>query len=178
MATTFLSRAQTTTRIAALLFDTDQPRIAWGLLSEANQDVAMRRAQRAFDDCHWKGRVVEPDQQTSFPRLVDAVSDSCTTSYGYLDPDPNGDADAQVASLPLAVKDAYAIQCAHEALRARGLDVNSHVEDAARLGVISQSEGGQSLTLNATVATSPFARLCSDAQRLMDGYRVTATSME
>lgn len=176
MTTTYLSRAQTTARMAQRLPSTDQGRVAWGLLSEADQDVCMERAQAAIDDCKWKGRVVESDQETMWPRLHDAVSSPVNSIY--VDPDPAGDADAQVASIPRAVKDAFAVQCAYEAMRARGLDVNAHVEDAARMGVISQSEGGQAVTVNAAVATNPFARLCGDAQRRLAHLRVTTTSME
>lgn len=179
MTTTYLSVTQTTDRIAALMLSTDQRRVAWASLSDPDKAVVAAQAQRDIDACKFRGARVEPDQGREWPRFVRdhrsayQMSDTLTMTNSYLDPDPAGDGDAQVEGLPLAVKDAFAFQAAHRAAVALGLDATAHIEAAAARGVISQASGGVSETIDARRAASPWSRLCADAQRVLDGLRIS-----
>lgn len=178
MATTYLTRAQTTARIAQRLYATDQSLIAWNALSDADKDVAMDKAQSAVDAVRWRGRVVETDQETMWPRLdmvrtggtVNGV-DAVLVTNRYIDADTT-DADCNVAGIPRAVKDAFAIQCAHEALSAAGLNVNAHVRDAAHAGIASQATTGESLSLDLKRANAAVSGLCAEAARRVAHLRV------
>lgn len=177
MPTNYLSVEQTTARIATLMVSSDPRRLAWAALSDADRAVVATQAQRDIDACRYRGARVEPDQGREWPRFVRSspsayqLSDTLNMTNAYLEPDTAGDGDAQVEGLPLAVKDAFAFQAAHRAAVSLGLDTAAHVEAAAARGVTSQSAGGVSETIDIRRATSPWSRLCADAQRVLDGLR-------
>ena len=177
MTTTYLSLAQTTARMAQRLFASDQSLVAFNALGESDQLICLDRAQAKIDAVRWTGAVVEPDQGTAWPRIRHAVSETATQSASFVEPDPGGDGDCQVADIPRAIKDCFAIQAAHEALAASGLDTNSHVEAAARRGVTSMSAGGQSESVDIGVATNPFAALCPEAARRVQHLRIRGGPM-
>ena len=185
MTTTYLSLAQTTARMAQRLFASDQSLVAFNALGESQQLICLDRAQAKIDAVRWTGAVVEPDQDTAWPRVTRLTATAAGAGGGdpsgevsaFVDADPGGDGDCQVADIPRAIKDAFAIQAAHEALAASGLDTNAHVEAAARRGVTSMSAGGQSESVDLGVATNPFAALCPEAARRVQHLRIRGGQM-
>lgn len=166
MTQTYLSIEQVTARLAQRTVSTDQRRLAWDALSEADRSVCAERAMAAIDAVVWRGRVLEPDQAAMWPRLDPGGS-------GLLDADPAGSQDALVEGIPRALKDAFALQCGHEALAAAGMAPGAHVEDMARLGVTAHAAAGSSESIDLRAASSPWARLCTEAQRAMGHLRAT-----
>ncbi len=190
--TTYLTVQQTTDRLAGLLPSRDARRVAWNAASDPDKAVFVRQAHQDLDACVWRGRVEFRTQAAMWPRveagewsdagcgMSDVSSGEMGSGQGglvYVAPDAAGDADCAVANIPREVKDAVAYQAAARAFRGAGLDATAHLESAAGRGLVSQSAGGVSQTLDPRIARSPWAKLCPEAQAVMEGLRAVGAAL-
>jgi hypothetical protein len=89
-----------------------------------------------------------------------------------IDPSSETGIDHLVANLPRAVRHACAIQAAHDAAVGGGMSALKVSEEAAGRGVLSRAQpGGRSESLDLRHARHASARLCRDAQHLLEPYR-------
>lgn len=177
--TSYLTAAEATALIGSLLLSTEAPRVAFAALGDADKLVLLARATAQIDQCRWVGEVEDDDQPLMWPR-VDRDGDQVPTTerssgYTYIDPELN--TAFTHAYAPRAVYEACVLQAAFLAMSIRGLDTSAHVAEAARRGVVSQSVGGQSESIDIRRATEPWAQLCRAAQDRLGRYRATAVEM-
>lgn len=158
--------------LAVELVSTDPRRLAWESLDETDQAVIAAQATAMIDGPLWVGIPAGggSEQDTAWPRLWGRCRD-------YVDPDHSPAGDAPVASIPARVARAHAIQCAALSLRAVGIDAGRDLEEAANRGVVSQSGGGHSASVDLARANSAWAKLDTDAQRLLARYRAVSAGV-
>jgi hypothetical protein len=176
----YISAALALTIVQAQLPSTDQRRQRFEAASTGDREVFLRQATADLDSVRvWVGRVLEPEQATLWPRQAEGqvarwpVGAIGTNGIGIsvIEPWVSPPAGVLVASIPEAVGVACAIQAAHRALRAAGLDASGHVEEAAARGVTSQSGGGISESVDGSVARDSWWRLDGEARRVMERFR-------
>lgn len=142
---------------------TDPRRAAWAALADAgDRFAAIQSATADIDACLWNGRREDPEQELEWPR-IDRIT------LALIEPDPNAAGTETVAGLPARLRAAFAIQCAHHALRQRGLDAMKRIEDAAQRGVTSFG-GARSEAIDLVTARQPESRLAPEALRLIARY--------
>lgn len=173
----YLTAAEADSIIASLLISTDARRVALAALSGGDKALMLANATRDIDACRWRGECDDHEQRLMWPRVTRTppLSGGTWTPWvsSLIDPDPDATGSESVASLPKAVRAACALQAAHLAARAAGLDPMRRVEEATRRGVTSVSGGGRSETFDLKTSNQPWARLCLEAQQLMEKYRAT-----
>lgn len=166
--TSYLSASEAGTLIAASLIAADALRVAWEAAGDEDKDAALTRATETIDACLWRGTVAEGDQPLNWPR-IDRRGE-------LIHPDLDEPATPQVAGLPRLVRLACALQAAWLLARAGDIDPLAVVEEAAARGVSNASGGGQSMTIDAAHARSPWARLHPRAQTLLTPLRAAGGS--
>lgn len=149
---------------------TGNVRASWDNASTATREAAIYLATRDIDAVRWDGVRKDEEQPFQWPRRESVNSaklkgrDAYRTGF------------EQVLDLPHEVRLACAIQAAVRCGRMNGLDPGRVIEQATARGVISQSGGGQSESYDLKAATSTWASLCVDAQRLLSGFRLSGGS--
>lgn len=175
---TYQTGAEVLAILASVLPSTDARRTAFEAASGGDRDLFAARATADIDAVRWKGEVESSDQRLLWPRvepwMTRAAGGWSEHANLYIDPDPDSDGTESVANLPKALKVAHAIQTAHHAARARGLDPTHRLEEAGRRGVTGHSGSGRSETIDPRVANSPWARLAIEAQQGMGQYRAVS----
>jgi hypothetical protein len=177
----YISAALALTIVQAQLPSTDQRRQRFEAASTGDREVFLRQATADLDAVRtYVGRSAAAEQATLWPRSVESTGQRVssngqigTNDIGVfmIEPWVSPPAGVLVASIPEAVGVACAIQAAHRALRAAGLDASGHVEEAAARGVTSQSGGGISESVDGSVARDSWWRLDGEARRVMERFR-------
>lgn len=174
----YLTATEADALLGGELLSSDQRLVRFAALGSADKALLLARATVDIDACKWQGEIADSEQRLMWPRVLrrPALSGGVWTPEisEYLDADPDADGTESVAYLPKAVRRACAVQAAHHAARAAGTDPTHRIEEATRRGVTSVSGGGRSETFDLRKATSPFSRLCLEAQQLLATYRAVA----
>jgi hypothetical protein len=151
--------------VARLLPPSSYAARMWFASTNEAKAAMLRAATRKIDALRFVGVKASETQMLDWPRLN-------TCSRTRLDPSSDS-IEHLVADLPRAVRYACAIQAAHEAANAgAGAGLNIAEENAGK-GIVSTSGNGRSQSVDLSRATNAFARLCRDAQDLLDMYRFT-----
>jgi hypothetical protein len=174
----YISAALALTIIQEQLASSDQRRQRFEAASTGDREVFIRQATADLDAVRtYVGRSAAAEQATLWPRSVES-SGQRVSSNGQIgsndigvfmiEPWVSPPAGVLVASIPEAVGVACAIQAAHRALRAAGLDASGHVEEAAARGVTSQSGGGISESVDGSIARDPWWQLATESRKLLE----------
>lgn len=142
---------------------------AWAASTNDRKAALLRGATRKIDALVFRGVRRTETQALTWPRdeaMVGRPVVGCA-----IDPSSESGIDHLVAFLPRAVRHACAIQAAHDAAVGGGLSALKVSEEAAARGVVSRAQpGGRSESLDLRIAREASARLCRDAQHLLERY--------
>jgi hypothetical protein len=160
----YLSVAEADWHIARLLDPRSYAAKMWNASNDETKAALLRTATRKIDALRFAGVKASETQTLDWPR------DSRNT-FVLIDPHNETGVEQLIAGLPRAVRHACAIQAAHEAANGgAGAGLNIAEENAGK-GIVSTSGNGRSQSVDLARATNAAARLCRDAQNLLDPYR-------
>lgn len=158
---------EVTAIIALVLPSTDERRTVWSALSADDQAVVVAQASADLNMVAWAGTPSSRSQAHAFPR-----QDRCGSLIlpeGEMDL-PTGFDEWSVASIPVGIRRAHAVQSARRAIEARAMSRARQTRDDAHAGITGRSGLGSGVTLDAERVRSPLSVLDPDAARFADRY--------